>query len=72
MQVPSCIEDSIVFKCRRTGNKGSLCPLESKQAEDVTLEIGGFRECGKPRGMLSLADAADVFASCGEFVHQGP
>ena len=49
-----------------------LSTLESEQVEDVALEIGGFRESGKPRGMLSLADSADVFASCGEFAHQGP
>ena len=71
MQVLSCIGDSIVFKCRRTGHKVSLRALQTDQAEHVTLEIGGFRECGKSRGVFSLADAADVFAACGEVVHQG-
>ena len=31
-----------------------LWALEAEQAEDVTVESGGFRECGKPRGILSL------------------
>ena len=71
MQVLSCIWDSLVFKCRFTGNKGSLRPLQAEQSEDMTLETGGFRECGKSRGVFSLADSADVFAARGEVVHQG-
>jgi len=48
-----------------------LWAFESDQAEDVSVEVGGFGEYGESRGVFSLAGPERILAAGGEFFHQG-